>query len=342
MKHAKVLLPLMLLLGVSAVLIVACGDDKSAAPPPCYTVTTNTVGSGSIQLSPDSSCYHSGTAVTLTAIPNTSWEFGGWSGDTTSAENPLTLTIGGDVSVTASFAEMYSLTAQVDPPQSGTVVLTPDQEYFSPGDTVAVEAQANQYYGFSHWSYGSQIRSENPTTIVFGQADEAITALFGSLEGEPDCADEYVDFYNGGCNSSPEVFQPIADGQIILARGGNFIYQTLSYRDTDWFRIVVSDNRILTFTGVAEFDLQLFLIDGTNGCASYTILDDFAAPANDTAMVTATVGPGIYWMWAGTAGFTGWPCPQDYKVWFTAELAVGALTPTPGRSPVENELSNIK
>jgi hypothetical protein len=183
----------------------------------------------------------------------------------------------------------------------------------------------------------------NPTTIVFGAADQEITSMFGTLEGEPDCANEYVDFFNGGCNSSPEVFQPIADGQIYLARSGLFTFSGLDYRDTDWFRYVASDNRVLTFTGIGEFPLLLFIIDGSNGCANLIILVNSSGDPGDTVTVTAPVGPGIYWMWGGPSLFTGpYPCPQDYKVWFSAEQAVGGVSPAPGRKPLEKELSNVK
>jgi len=307
---------------------------------PCYTVTTQTVGTGTVEITPDSNCYHAGTMVTFTAVPGESWAFDSWSGDTTSTENPLTLEIAGDVNLIASFEELYSLTVQVDPPQGGSVQLSPDQDYYGPGDVVEIEALPNQFYGFSHWLYESDVVTENPTTIIFGEADEEIFCQFGVLEGEPDCGDGYVDFYNGGCNSTPEVFQDILAAQIMLARGGTYIYNSSNYRDTDWFQFEITDDHVLTFTAVAEFDLQLFLMDGTNGCSDYTILDQITVAANDTGTVSDTVGPGTYWLWAGVSGFTGWPCPQNYKAWLTAEPIVVSFTQSPGRPAMKNEVSN--
>jgi len=327
---------------VALALLTTCSDDDSSTPP-CYTVTADTTGMGTVQFSPDAECYGSGTVLTLTAVARAGWAFDSWSGDTSSTANPLVLTITGTTSLTATFVQVYTLTVNIVPSQSGTVTLDPDQAYYLPGDDVILTAEPNVAYGFSHWVYGTEIRDVNPITIVFGAQDEVITAMFGALEGEPDCADEYVDFYNGGCNSVPEVFQNIADGQIYLARSGLFIYQTSSYRDTDWFRYVASDDRNLTFTGIGEFPLLLFIIDGSNGCANLVILVNSSGNPGDTVTVTAPVGPGIYWMWGGPSVFTGpWPCPQDYKVWFTAEPAVGAFSPTAGRQPLENELSNVK
>ena len=46
-----------------------------------YTLSTITVGSGSIQLSPSGGNYTSGTIVTVTAIANPGWVFDHWNGD---------------------------------------------------------------------------------------------------------------------------------------------------------------------------------------------------------------------------------------------------------------------
>ncbi|MGH8247509.1 MAG: InlB B-repeat-containing protein, partial [Gammaproteobacteria bacterium] len=50
-------------------------------PPPQFTLTVNTVGSGSVALNPPGGTYNAGTMVTLTATPNSGYQFNGWSGD---------------------------------------------------------------------------------------------------------------------------------------------------------------------------------------------------------------------------------------------------------------------
>jgi len=47
--------------------------------------------------------YEIGTEISLEAVPSVGYAFTGWSGDLTSSENPLTLTVTEDLSVTASF-----------------------------------------------------------------------------------------------------------------------------------------------------------------------------------------------------------------------------------------------
>jgi len=341
MIRTKTLLTPLILVMVTALALVGCGGDKSTSAP-CFTINVASSGMGTAEFSPDSACYHSGTMVSVTCVPNEGWAFDGWSGDFTSTDNPVTVTVNGNVSLTMNFSELYSITAQIDPPQGGSIALTPDQQYFEPGDTVYVEAMPAQFHGFSHWIYTADVRNENPTMIIFGQADETIDVYFGVLEGEPACADEYVDYYNGGCNYTPNTFLPVIPGQLMLAQGGHFTYQGSDYRDTDWFEYVGTDSTAFTYRAVGEFDLQIYLVDGAAGCSGYSLIGDSYAAANDTALIEMTVGPGTYWLWAGTADFTGWPCPQDYKFWFTVAPALANSVPATGRPPREGELSNEK
>src|SRR5439155_20647107 len=85
-----------------------------------YPLAITTSGNGSVSKNPNRATYDHGTAVTLTATPATGWYFVGWSGDVTSAVNPLSLTMDGPKSVTATFAaEMYTLDATAN--GTGTV-----------------------------------------------------------------------------------------------------------------------------------------------------------------------------------------------------------------------------
>ena len=56
--------------------------------------------------SPEKATYHYGDVVELTANPNTGWQFAGWSGALSGSENPKTITIDGNKTVTASFTQI--------------------------------------------------------------------------------------------------------------------------------------------------------------------------------------------------------------------------------------------
>lgn len=69
-----------------------------------YSLSTHTSGAGTVSVSPRESEYDSGTTVTLEATPDQDYEFVGWSGDAYGTDNPLTVTMTRDVSITARFA----------------------------------------------------------------------------------------------------------------------------------------------------------------------------------------------------------------------------------------------
>ncbi|NIM17120.1 MAG: M28 family peptidase [Candidatus Aminicenantes bacterium] len=78
-----------------------------------YTLTTNTVGNGNITLNPTGGTYCEGTVVTLTAVPDTGWQFDNWSGDLSGSTNPTTITMNADKNVTANFSEIGNCTDTV-------------------------------------------------------------------------------------------------------------------------------------------------------------------------------------------------------------------------------------
>ena len=56
---------------------------------PTYTLATSATN-GSISLNPPGGIYTTGTVVTVTAIPNSGYAFGNWSGDLSGSVNPTT------------------------------------------------------------------------------------------------------------------------------------------------------------------------------------------------------------------------------------------------------------
>jgi uncharacterized repeat protein (TIGR02543 family) len=85
-------------------------------------LTLTVVGGGSIQKSPDQGAYDYGTGVTLTATPAAGYAFVGWSGDTTTSGNPLSIVITGNRSFTATFADTAAPLVRVTAPNGGEVL----------------------------------------------------------------------------------------------------------------------------------------------------------------------------------------------------------------------------
>ena len=70
-----------------------------------WQVTTTTQGKGTINLDPAGGTYDDGTSVTMTAIPSDGYQFDYWEGDASTTTNPLTITIDGDIQVSAVFVK---------------------------------------------------------------------------------------------------------------------------------------------------------------------------------------------------------------------------------------------
>jgi len=96
--------------------------------------------------------YPSGTQVTLTAIPASGWSFAGWSGDITSSDNPLTITMDANISATATFTQ-DEYTLDVSTAGSGTVDLDPVGPTYPSGTQVTLTATPASGWAFAGWSH---------------------------------------------------------------------------------------------------------------------------------------------------------------------------------------------
>jgi uncharacterized repeat protein (TIGR02543 family) len=59
-----------------------------------------------VTLDPPGGVYDDGTVVTLTAVPDSGWQFDNWSGDLSGSANPTTITMDANKTVTANFSEV--------------------------------------------------------------------------------------------------------------------------------------------------------------------------------------------------------------------------------------------
>ncbi len=73
-------------------------------PPPQYSVTVSTQGSGQVELQPPGAVYDEGTLVTLTATPDDDWDFTEWTGDLDETSNPLDIIVDSNLELTAVFS----------------------------------------------------------------------------------------------------------------------------------------------------------------------------------------------------------------------------------------------
>ncbi len=109
-----------------------------------YTLTIISAH-GTVTKDPDQATYTYGQGVTLTAVPDTGWSFASWSGDATGTANPVIVTIDGDKSVTANYAQnQYAI--------SGNAGVTGTTITYTGGSTTAGTGGAYSFNVPSGWS----------------------------------------------------------------------------------------------------------------------------------------------------------------------------------------------
>jgi uncharacterized repeat protein (TIGR02543 family) len=142
-----------------------------------FTLTANLSGSGNVTMDPPGGVYSAGTMVTLTAAPNSGYQFSGWSGDLSGSSNPAAITMDANKSVTATFTVIqHTLTVNTTPQGGGSVALDPPGGTYDAGTMVTLTATPNSGYQFSDWS-GDLSGSSNPAMIMM-DGNKNVTATF--------------------------------------------------------------------------------------------------------------------------------------------------------------------
>ena len=118
-----------------------------------YMLTTSAASGGSI--APASGWRDAGSSVTLTATPQGSYSFSGFSGDITSASNPLTFTMDSPKSVVANFSSV---------PVS--ISLSPSSITLGPGQQTQFNATVTNSTNTSvTWSLSPALGGNNPPPL---------------------------------------------------------------------------------------------------------------------------------------------------------------------------------
>lgn len=141
-----------------------------------YILTIDIEGEGIVNIAPEKLAYVQDELVDIEAIPAQGWSFSHWSGDITSSDNPETVTMDDDKTITAHFTQdEYTLTINIE--GEGSVDKLPDQETYTFNNEVELTAVAVENgWSFSHWT-GDLTGSINPKTIKM-DGDKTVTVHF--------------------------------------------------------------------------------------------------------------------------------------------------------------------
>ncbi len=137
--------------------------------------------------------YVDGSSVTITAYPADGYRFDHWS--TGSTDNPYTLTVTSDTTITAFFVETHTVNVLVDNPATGSVT---GGGVYDDGSSVTITAYPANGYRFDHWSTGS---TDNPYTLTV-TSDTTVIAYFvanGGTEGIDEVGEDdiRISVFNG-------------------------------------------------------------------------------------------------------------------------------------------------
>ena len=139
-----------------------------------YTLTVAAGTGGTTNPLPGTYTYDEGAVVAIEATATAGYRFLNWSGDASGTDNPLSVTMNGDMTVTANFIRQYTLTIVAG--AGGTTDPAPGTYAYDEGAVVAVQAVAAVGYRFLSWS-GDASGTANPVSVTM-DGDKTVTASF--------------------------------------------------------------------------------------------------------------------------------------------------------------------
>ena len=272
-----------------------------AGPAPTYTVNFQAGANGSLQGDASQSVEYGQDCTPVTAVPDQGYEFSGWSGDFSGAENPLTLVnVVADMTITANFEPLeHTVTFAAGP--NGSLIGTAIQSVLTGEASSPVEASPDPGYHFAGWT-GDYVGNENPLTIDNVYTDMTITANF-----EEDAA-EYTVTFTADANGSiqGQASQTVAAGENTAAVTA---VPAEGYHFNGWTGDYVGNENPLTITDVnsdmditANFAINTYTVTfvpgangGLTGATSQTVFHGF-----DATPVTAVPNAGYHFIdWSG-------------------------------------------
>ncbi len=262
-----------------------------------YTLGVNIVGNGTVSKNPNRASYVSGSVVELTATATPGWTFIGWSGDASGSTNPLSVTMDGNKSITATFAQnTYALTVTMV--GNGTVSKSPDQASYLFGSTVELTATASPGWIFTGWS-GDTSGSSNPLSVTM-DGNKSITANFAVTTVTLNYTAGTGGILTGDAS---QVVNYGEDGTSVIAVP-NTGYYFVDWSDGSTANPRTDINVIANVNVTANFAQNTFTLDVTvvGGGTVIKNPDQATYSSGSTVELTATAAPGwTFSGWSGTA-----------------------------------------
>ena len=257
-----------------------------------YTLTSNVTpsGAGSVTANPIQPGYPSGTQIVLTAAPNSGYSFSSWSGGASGSANPLTVTITGNLSITANFSAnspplSYTLTYSAG--ANGTITGTTRQSVSSGGSGTQVTAVATTGYHFVSWSDGVMTAARTDKNVT---ANISVTASFA--------INSYTLTYSADANgtisgTTPQTLSYGGSGTQVTAVATTG-YHFVSWSDGVLTAARTDSNATANITVTANFAATSLLVTGSVSGGNGTISCTSTAVYGGSAFCTMTPNAGYH------------------------------------------------
>ena len=147
-----------------------------------YTVSVTVPGGGgTVNKNPPGPNYPAGSSVTLTAVPAAGKRFVEWGGDANGSDNPKTITVNGNMNITATFADDgYPLNITLSPPEGGVVFRNPDDPFYPAGTVVTLTVVTNAGWTFEGWTGDVTVVNDTTATVEIVEGGNNVTAMFSA------------------------------------------------------------------------------------------------------------------------------------------------------------------
>ncbi|MBI9071476.1 MAG: DUF5123 domain-containing protein [Melioribacteraceae bacterium] len=149
---------------------------------PQVALTIDSLGLGSVVVNPeagDDGTFDQASTVKLTAVPATDWEFVEWLGDISSTDNPVSVSLDSNMTVTASYRStftQFALNATIV--GNGELVFDPMPVIDTYDTNTVVTITAVPAIGWSFEGWAEDLLSTSLTDSVTMNSDKNITATF--------------------------------------------------------------------------------------------------------------------------------------------------------------------
>jgi uncharacterized repeat protein (TIGR01451 family) len=267
--------------------LIGTAVDLGAYESNSYLIHPNLIGQGAITLYPDTPTYTWGTAITVTAAPHPGWQFAHWSGDLSGTANPITFTVQGHTTLTATFAN--------DPPtaEAGPNHAVQTNQLVTLDGSGSADGDPDQTltYGWVQTGGPAVALSDSTAVTPTFTAPASRTVLTFTLTvtdslGTPSTADEVVvTVQETGLAIHLHAIPTTAEvGQII----------TYTLAITNMGDVLLSGLSV-TATLTADFDLPATLAPGSSTSLVYTYIvfaEDYPGPLANEVIATASTAEG--------------------------------------------------